>query len=135
MKIKASIFAIICTICFISPFALTAQEGEVYVSIGGGASIPLLEYAAIDFDQESSGFAKTGGNFNITFGYRFNEFFSLTGILNGCVNRYDYVKLQDWLTQEFALALPNTNWIVESKNWGLGGLMVGPTGSIPLITN
>jgi hypothetical protein len=112
-----------------------SQEGEVYVSIGAGASIPLAEYSNTDFDDEGSGFAKTGGAFNINFGYRFNEYISLSGLLSGGVNRYDYIKLQDWLTSEYAEALPETSWIVESKNWGLGGFMAGVTGSLPIVTN
>lgn len=112
-----------------------AQEGDVYVGIAGGLSIPLSDYASTDFDNESSGFARNGGNFNIQFGYRFNEYISLTGMLNGCVNRYDYVELQNWLTDQYAGALPDTRWVVETKSWGQGGLMAGATGSLPLVTN
>lgn len=112
-----------------------SQEGDVYVSLGAGASIPFGEYASTDFDDEASGFARPGGNFNIAFGYRFNEYISLTGLLNGCVNRYDYVKVQEWLTEQYAQALPDTRWVVESKSWGTGGLMGGITGSLPLVTN
>jgi len=115
--------------------ASQSQDGEVFVGIGGGASIPLSDYAKTDFSDESSGYARIGGNFNIYFGYRFNEYFSLAGLLNGCMNRYDYVELQNWFQQQFATSLPDTRWVVESKNWGLGGLMAGPVGSIPLVTN
>jgi len=124
------------SLCFLFLFlffipGLRSQDSEVFVSLGGGVSIPLSEYAATDFSEESSGFAKVGGNFNIFFGYRFNEYFSLAGYLNGCMNRYDYIKVQEWFTEEY----PETSWIVESKNWGLGGLLVGPVGSIPIVTN
>ena len=132
---KLFLFIPIALLLFCSSPHVQSQEGDVYVSLGGGASIPLSDYAKTDFSDESSGFARVGGNFNINFGYRFNEFFSISGLLNGCVNRNDYVKLQDWLTQEFSDALPDTRWIVESKNWGLGGLLAGPVGSIPLISN
>jgi len=112
-----------------------AQEGDVPVSLGAGISIPTGEYANTDFDDEASGFARPGGNFNITFGYRFNEYISLTGMLNGSVNRYDYIKVQEWFTEQFAQALPDTRWVVESKSWGTGGLIAGPTASLPLVTN
>ncbi len=108
-----------------------SQEGDVYVSIGAGVCIPLAEYSNTDFDDEGSGFARTGGAFNINFGYRFNEYISLSGLLSGGVNRYDYIKLQEWLTNEYA----ETSWVVESKNWGLGGFMAGVTGSLPIVTN
>ncbi|MCK5766273.1 MAG: outer membrane beta-barrel protein [Bacteroidales bacterium] len=121
-------------IFFITP-TVQSQEGDVYVSIGAGASIPLSDYANTDFSDEASGFAMVGGNFNINFGYRFNEYFSASGLLSGCVNRYDYIELQNWLTQEFAEDLPDTRWVVESKNWGIGGLMAGVTGTLPLVSN
>ena len=112
-----------------------SQEDDIYVSIGAGVCIPLEDYAKTDFSNESSGFARTGGAFNINFGYRFNEYISLSGLLSGGVNRYDYIKLQDWLTNEYAEKFPETRWMVESKNWGLGGFMAGVTGSLPLVTN
>ena len=134
MKTIRLIIPIFFFLLFLLPNA-RSQDSEVFVGIGGGASIPLGEYAASDFSEESSGFARVGGNFNIYFGYRFNEFFSISGLLNGCVNRYDYVKVQEWFTENYAEELPNTSWIVESKNWGLGGLLAGPVGSIPIVTN
>jgi len=133
MKTIYSCIFVIFFILIINP--LHSQDNEVFVSLSGGASIPLGEYAETDFSDEASGFARIGGNFNIYFGYRFNEFFSISGLLDGCVNRYDYVKVQDWFTENFAESLPNTSWVVESKNWGLGGLLVGPVGSIPIVTN
>ena len=114
---------------------IIAQEGEIFVSLAAGASIPLSEYAASDFNNPSSGFAKTGGNFGINFGYRFNEYLSLTGLLSGSVNRYDYIQLQNWLTENFIDLMPDTRWIVETKSWGLGGLLGGFTGSLPLVNN
>jgi hypothetical protein len=112
-----------------------SQDDEVFVTLAGGVSIPLSDYAATDFSQEESGFARTGGNFNIYFGYRFNEFISVAGLLNGCVNRYDYIKVQDEMYRLAEEEYPDTKWVVESKNWGLGGLMVGPVGSVPIVTN
>ena len=53
-------------------------------------------------------------------------------MLNGSVNRYDYIALQDWFTQAFGETLPNTSWAVQTKNWGLGGLLAGVTGSLPI---
>ncbi|MCK4568940.1 MAG: outer membrane beta-barrel protein [Bacteroidales bacterium] len=134
MKKLYFLLPILLLLFFITPTA-QSQEGDVYVSLGAGVSIPMAEYANADFSDEASGFAMVGGNFNINFGYRFNDYFSVCGLLSGCVNRYDYVKVQDWFQQEFAEALPDTRWIVESKNWGTGGLMVGATGSLPLVTN
>jgi len=134
MKATASLTLFFFFLFFLIP-NMHSQDAEVFVTLGGGVSIPLGEYAATDFSDESSGFARVGGNFNIYFGYRFNEFLSIAGLLNGCVNRYDYVKVQEWFTENYAESLPNTAWVVESKNWGLGGLLAGPVGSIPIVTN
>ncbi|NQT77854.1 MAG: hypothetical protein HQ565_09080 [Bacteroidetes bacterium] len=112
-----------------------SQEGEVYVSIGAGVSIPLADYAKTDFSKESSGFAGIGGAFNINFGYRFNEYISLTGLLSGGVNRYDYIKLQDEMYKISADILPETKWAVEAKSWGTGGFLAGLTGSLPIVSN
>lgn len=132
MKNLIYLISIYTVLILFSLTSLTAQEGDVYVSIGGGASIPLADYAKTDFNDEASGFAKVGGNFNINFGYRFNEYFSLSGLLNGCVNRYDYIKAQDELYNVFKTDFPDTQWIVTSKSWGLGGMLIGATVSIPL---
>ncbi len=135
MKRYISIISSITLLLSLSISNAMSQEGEVYVSIGAGVSIPLEEYSNTDFDDEGSGFATTGGAFNINFGYRLNEYISLSGLLSGGVNRYDYIKLQEWLTNENAETLPETSWVVESKNWGLGGFMAGVTGSLPIVTN
>lgn len=113
--------------------SILAQEGDVYVSLFAGASIPLAEYAEAEFSNPGSGFARAGGNFGVNFGYRFNEYISLSGMLNGSVNRYDYIKLQDWFNEN--LAELERSWVVETKSWGLGGLLAGITGSLPLVTN
>jgi hypothetical protein len=134
MKKTITIIIAIALGLFLVP-ASYSQDAEVFVSLGGGVSIPLSDYAATDFSMEESGFARVGGNFNIYFGYRFNEYFSLAGLLNGCVNRYDYIKVQDEMYRIAAEEYPDTRWVVESKNWGLGGLLVGPVGSVPIVTN
>lgn len=135
MNIHNNILVLIISFTLIIPSGLRSQEGDVYVSLSGGASIPLSDYAATDFDIESSGFASTGGSFTIDFGYRLNEYLSLEGLLSGGVNRFDYVALQDWFNENYTEALPDTRWLVESKSWGLGGLLVGLTGSLPLTRN
>lgn len=135
MKVKLKIITMFISLLLILPATSRSQEGEVYVSMAGGASIPLSDYAATDFDDPSSGFARTGGNFAINFGYRMNEYLSVTGLLSGSVNRFDYIKLQDWFTENYKESLPDTRWLVESKSWGLGGLMAGLTGSLPLSPN
>ena len=135
MKTQYYLIAILFILYIVIPAQTAAQEGEVYVSLAAGISVPLSDYASTDFENESSGFAKLGGNFAINFGYRLNEYLSLTGLLSGSVNSYDYIALQDWFTEIYKESYPDTRWLVYSKNWGLGGLMGGITGSLPLKPN
>jgi hypothetical protein len=123
-----------CLLLIMALFSNTgrAQEGDVYVSLAGGVSIPLADYAATDFSRETSGFAKPGGNFTIHFGYRLNEYLSLCGLLSGGVNRFDYISVQDELNKIYNDVLPDTRWVVETKSWGLGGLLAGLNASLPL---
>lgn len=135
MKTQTPKFLLTLVVMLFLPASLISQEGEVYVSINAGVSIPLLDYAEADFDNESSGFARPGGTLKIDFGYGLNDYLSLAGMFVGGVNRFDYVELQDWLTENFASSLPDTRWVVESKSWGIGGLLAGVRGHLPLVTN
>ena len=135
MKTNTVIILLSIFLVILIPSSVLSQEGEVYVSINAGISIPLLDYAESDFDNESSGFANTGAGLKIDFGYGLNDYLSLSGMFIGGVNRFDYIELRDWLTENFATTLPNTQWVVESKSWGLGGLLVGVKAHLPLVTN
>jgi hypothetical protein len=48
------------------------------------------------------------------------------------MNRYMNMDVRDWFEEEFAQALPDTRWVVESKSWGIGGFLAGPVASLPL---
>lgn len=135
MKAKVISNIFLAALFLLSPALLSGQEGEVYVSVSAGVSIPLLDYAESDFDNESSGFARTGAGLKVDFGYRLNDYLSLSGMFTGGVNRFDYVKLENWFTENFANTLPDTRWVVESKSWGMGGLLVGVTTQMPLYVN
>jgi hypothetical protein len=57
--------------------ALTAQENKVqkelksYMMLGLGPSFPVGDYASIDENNENAGYAATGINIDLTYGYRF----------------------------------------------------------------
>ena len=135
MRTKAFILIAVFAMLVLAVSQAGAQEGEIYMSINAGVSIPMLDYAQSDFDNESSGFARPGGMLKLDFGYRLNDYLSLSAMLSGGMNRFDYVELQEWLTANFANTLPDTRWIVESKSWGLGGLLAGITGQLPFRYN
>ncbi|MDT8392315.1 MAG: hypothetical protein RQ761_00605 [Bacteroidales bacterium] len=65
MKAKGITNIFLAALFVLSPALLSCQEGEVYVSISAGVSIPLLDYAKSDFDNDSSGFARTGAGLKV----------------------------------------------------------------------
>ncbi len=56
-------------------FAALAQKNasKFILSINGGTAIPAGNFAKGDYADEKSGFAKTGGHFNLTGTYYFNK--------------------------------------------------------------
>jgi len=61
---------------------LTASAQHFTVSLNGGAAIPTGNFSKGDYANEASGFAKTGGHFNITGTYFINKHFGI-GALAG----------------------------------------------------
>ena len=90
------------------------------------------EYSNSDFSDPASGFAKTGGNLNLQFGYKFNDYIGVGVMAGGIVNRIDQQKITDEIIDDFKIAFPNANVSVETKQWGMGGLMAGAMLSLPL---
>ncbi len=71
------------------PGAAHAQEGPI-ADVAIGVSIPSGDFANDDFTNPASGFAQVGFNLNILFGYKFNDYVGLGGIITGNVHSYDY---------------------------------------------
>jgi Outer membrane protein beta-barrel domain len=71
-------------------FAVTAQENKVqkelksYMMLSLGPSFPVGDYASIDENNENAGYAKTGFNIDLSYGYRFVPEFAieLSGLYN-----------------------------------------------------
>ena len=51
------------------------------VGLNGGASVPTGNFAKGDYSDETSGFAKTGGQFNLTGTYHLSDHFGITLLL------------------------------------------------------
>ena len=66
-------------------FAANSQENKSepakksFLAINVGFSIPLLCYASSDITKNTSGYAKTGYTFDVSYGYRFGQNFGITG--------------------------------------------------------
>lgn len=106
-----------------------AQDKKGYIGFSIGPSIPMGDLASKDFDNDAAGFAKTGAIFDISFAYKLgNGNFGITALLRGQSNSTDAQSLAD----EFANQVAGVNWTVESDGWGIGGLMFGGFGSLPI---
>jgi Outer membrane protein beta-barrel domain len=63
--------------------ALTAQENKVqkepksYLVLGIGPSFPVSDFASANEENEKAGFAETGLNIDLTYGYKFMPYLSL----------------------------------------------------------
>jgi hypothetical protein len=70
--------------------ALTAQEKKVqkdlksYMTINVGPSFPVGDFSSINEDNENAGYAKTGFNIDLTYGYKFVPQFAVevSGLYN-----------------------------------------------------
>lgn len=108
-----------------------SQEGTL-LSVNLGVGLPMGEYGNTDFDDPASGFARTGGNLNLQFGYKFNDYIGVGGFAGGMVNRLDHSKISDEILGLFNYNPDKTGVVVETQQWGMGGLMLGALLSLPL---
>lgn len=115
-------------ILLITYYSFSQDKG--YVAISLGPSIPIGDFASTDLNNSSSGLAKTGAIFDITFAYKLGTNMGLTAMLRGQSNPVDNQSLLDQLNRED----PTISWRVDSKNWGIGGFMFGGYGSFAIAT-
>lgn len=95
-----------------------------YISISLGPSIPIGS-----FGSSEDGLAKIGAIFDISFAYKFGGGkFGILTMLRGQANPLDV----QFLADEIAYQIPGIYWTVKSSGWGIGGLMVGGYGSLPI---
>ncbi|HVU54800.1 MAG TPA: outer membrane beta-barrel protein [Puia sp.] len=68
-------------ILIVSTLTLTASAQHLTLSINGGASIPTGSFAKGDYADPSSGFAGTGGHFNITGAWSLSKHWSIQALV------------------------------------------------------
>lgn len=123
---------LVCFSTFLIITSLHAQEDDRrgFISLSLGAAVPFGDFASTSSDNDDAGFALTGGNVNIAFGYKIGQNLGLTAMLNAGSNPLNTDALED----EFQDNYPQTTWSVSSDPWTYGALMVGGFGSFPLGT-
>ena len=116
------------------PGAAHAQEGPI-ADVAIGVSIPSGDFANDDFTNPASGFAQVGFNLNILFGYKFNDYVGLGGIITGNVHSYDYTAVKNGLQEELDSEFQNIDQIyVNTRQWASGGILGGGLFSLPVTT-
>lgn len=72
---------------------LLRVKPSVYISITGGASMPLGNFAKTDYNNSKSGFAATGFNLGINGTYMFSKHWGITGLAS--YTRYSSAGLEN----------------------------------------
>lgn len=122
-------------IIMLSAQMIYAQSDRQYISLAVGPSFPLNEFAKMDLNDSTSGWAKTGVAFEFTYAYRLTHNFGLQGKLNYSSNKFDNFSYEDALTSAYSRNPddPDTTFSSESsKNWSSAGFLVGPYIRFPL---
>lgn len=81
---------LVLVIAMLMGIVLIAQENKVqkmpksYMMLSAGPSFPVGDFASINEDNENAGYAKTGFNIDLTYGYKFAPAFAveLSGLYN-----------------------------------------------------
>jgi opacity protein-like surface antigen len=127
IKMKKSFFTLFALISLV--LGGFAQEKNGIIGISFGPSIPIGDLSSKDSDNASAGWANTGGIFDISFAYKLGKGnFGITALLRGQVNPFD----AQAYANELANQLSGVVWTVDTKAWGIGGLMAGGFGSFPV---
>lgn len=126
MKLGISIL----TMCVIGMQLLHAQSGKrQFIGVSAGISIPTGDFARADIDDSTSGFARSGVNIQMTYGYRLTHNFGLQAQITYNSNAFDYTKYENGLMEQY----PDFQVRVESRtNWSSGGILIGPYLRLPL---
>ena len=101
------------------------QKG--FFGIAVGPALPQGDFRSNSATEPEAGFAQTGFNFNLNFGYKFNENVGLSILWMGSAFPVDGQSLVDAL----ALANPGIQWELEPGPWATGALMGGLLTTFP----
>ncbi|MCB2208793.1 MAG: outer membrane beta-barrel protein [Bacteroidetes bacterium] len=116
-------------ILILSTQLIYAQSDRQYISLAVGPSFPLNDFAKMDLNDSTSGWAKTGVAFEFTYAYRLTHNFGLQGKISYSSNKFDNFSYEDALAAIYSRNPEDadTSFSSESsKNWSSAGFLVGP---------
>jgi hypothetical protein len=121
-KIMLIIAALICiNIPANSQLQKTQASKKFFLTAAAGPSFPVGDFASKNISNEQAGFAKTGFNINLNFGYQQTENFGFVASLLYSKHLMDVSSLQ-------SMGLP----AITADHWQSYGIMVGPMLTLPV---
>ncbi|MEO5570102.1 MAG: outer membrane beta-barrel protein [Bacteroidia bacterium] len=121
MKRTIYILIFICLVVFAASAQSKSSEASSedkkgFIGLSLGPAFSYTDFASKDINNENAGFAKTGFNLNVSFGYRLGRHFGIAAMLCGNSNSFDnagFEKIFSTLAQ------------VNSTPWKSNGVMAG----------
>lgn len=140
MKAKTISFTLKSLIIFLTlcPSLLLGQktngdkETKFMASFGVGPSVPLADYGNKDLNDPSSGLAKTGLNYQLSFNYLIGQ---NLGISSKAFFSYNPQDADVWLNNFLQNSTPDQFFRVTTKPWEIKGLSAGMYGTFELENN
>lgn len=112
---------------FVSDKALSQDKG--YIALSAGIASPIDNFASKDPNNtQEAGYARVGGFFDISAGYKLGKNFGVSALLLGRINSVDV----QVLANQYALESQGAVQHVTSTSWKIGGGLVGGYGSFPV---
>ena len=104
------------------------SQDKGYIALSAGSSTPIRDFASINPNNASAGYADGGAIVDLSLGYKFGKNFGLAVLLRGQANPIDNQAIE----REFAQQNPGMYTSVDSEPWSIGGFMIGGYGSFPI---
>jgi hypothetical protein len=108
----------------------THAQDKGFVAIHLGPSLPMGDLAGKSLSDPSAGFAKTGYQFDASFGYKLADKFGVTTMIRRQSLGYDVDAIAGPLM--LFSALFGSQLTVESTNWGISSLLAGGYGDFAI---
>ena len=100
--------------------------GRTYFGVTAGVAIPFKEFGSADPNYVTSGYAKTGFNYNFTFRYSFTDYFGVAAKFFSTTNSFDAQKYQNDCNTILG-PLTGNSYLFTSDPWTVSGFMIVPT--------
>ncbi|MFN9711273.1 MAG: hypothetical protein ACK55K_07700 [Bacteroidota bacterium] len=123
---KLSVLSLIVMLFTINAFS----QDKGYVAVSLGAGIPTGDFASKDMNNRSSGFAKAGAIFDISFAYKLDKKFGIIAMLRGQAHKTDAQAMAEEMIKQ--MPFDNISISTQSESWSIGAILVGGYGSFPI---